>query len=63
MRATNTYLMKVPEREMRKNQEAAIFKEIMFENFPELKKDPRLKKLFPGKISCIICIVHPTENN
>lgn len=40
--------MKVPESETRKNQEVAILKEIMSENFPELKKDrvPALKKLF-----------------
>lgn len=37
-RGTNTDLMKVPETETRKNQEVAIFKEIMSKNFPELKK-------------------------
>ena len=49
--------MKVPESKTRKNQEGAIFKEIMSENFRELKKDrvPRLKKLFLGKMGCIIC--------
>lgn len=49
--------MKVPESETRKNQEVAIFKEILSENFPELKKDgvPTLKKLFPGKMGCITC--------
>lgn len=38
--------MKVPESKTRKNQKGAIFKEIMSENFRELKKDrvPRLKK-------------------
>lgn len=49
--------MQVPESKTRKNQEGAIFKEIMSENFRELKKDrvPRLKKLFLGKMGCIIC--------
>lgn len=49
MRGTKTYLMKVPESETRKNQEVAILKEIMAENFPELKENrvPILKKLFP----------------
>lgn len=39
LRGTKTYLMEVPESETRKNQEVAIFKEVMSENFPELQKD------------------------
>lgn len=65
MRGTETHLMKFPESETRKNQEVAIFKEIISENFPELKTNgvPRLKKLFPGKMGYITSTNHPTENN
>jgi hypothetical protein len=57
--------MKVPERQTRNNQEVAISKEIMCENFPELKKDsvPKLKELFLGKMGYIIYTDHPTKNN
>lgn len=57
--------MKFLESEIRKNQEVVIFKEIILENFLELKINGvfRLKKLFLGKMGYIIFINYFIENN